>query len=185
MNKSYFVAGILLAFLLGGAGMWAYQRYYAPAPNSVAENTPFPAPSFNGSNGMASSSAFKEMERMRRQMDQFFKQDDFFGKGGISGNFGSWLNTPGGGFGTKIKKGEDDKTVYYKIKIGDGDMSNVKVNVDGGYVSIDAKHKDKSKGAFAESSISESFPVPRGVNPNSAKIKKEGDSIVIRFDKVS
>ncbi len=185
MNKSYFVAGILLAFLLGGGGMWAYQKYYAPAPNSVAENSPFTAHAFNGSNGMASPNPFKEMERMRRKMDRFFQQDDFFGKGGISGNFGSWLNTPDGGFGTKIKKGEDDKTVYYKIKIGDGDMSNVKVNVDDGYVSIDAKLKDKSKNALAESSISESFPVPRGVDPNSAKIKKEGDSIVIRFDKAA
>lgn len=181
MKNLYFVVGVVLAFLLGGAGMWAYQRHHQPA-NAIAENTPLSAPGFNG---MASSGPFKEMERMRRQMDQFFKQDDFFGKNGISGNFGSWLNTPDGGFGTKIKKGEDPKTVYYKIKIGDGNMSNVKVDVDDGYVSIDAKLKEKSKHSVAQSSISESFPVPAGVDPKSAKIKKEGDSIVIRFDKVS
>ena len=185
MNKMYFVAGIALAFVLGGAGVWGWQHYQQRAADSVAANSMIPPDLFSGSGINPSSDAFKEMERMRSQMDQFFKQDDFFGKNGITGNFGSWLNTPDGGFGAKIQKGQDEKTVFYKIKIGDKDLSNVKVNVDDGYVSIDARLVDKSKNGYAQSSISESFPVPSGVNPDSAKIDKEGDSIVIRFNKVS
>jgi len=185
MNKLYFTVSILAALALGGAGMWAYQEYHAPASGTVVENSLFPDGLSGGKSARSSTGPLAEMERMRRQMDRFFKQDDFFGKGGISGNFGSWLNTPEGGFGTKIQQGEDDKSVFYKIKIGDEELSNVKVNVDNGYVSIDAKLEDKSKNAYSSSSISESFPVPAGVNPNSAKIEKEGNSIVIRFDKVS
>ena len=189
MNKVIFTASILIALVLGGAGMWAYQEYHPATSNSndVAGKSVFPNNLFNDKSFASAQDPFKEMERMRKQMDQFFKQDDFFGKGGISGNFGSWFNTPQGGFGTKIQRGEDDKSVFYKIKVGDEDLSNLRVNVEHGYVSIEAKLEDKSKSgnSYAASSISENFPVPPGVDPNSAKIDKEGDSVVIRFDKVS
>ena len=54
-----------------------------------------------------------------------------------------------------------------------------------GYVSISAELSSRSNNGYARSSVSESFPVPAGVDPNSAKVQKEGDAVVIRFDKVS
>jgi len=185
MAKVYFIGSILIAFALGGAGMWAYQMHQNRTSIPSAGTSLSPYDLFNNKSGQPASGLFGEMERMRRQMDQFFKQDDFFGNGGTAGNFDSLLNTPDGGPGTKIERGEDDKSVFYKIDVGDKNVSNLQVNVDHGYISIDAQLEDKSNNSYAASSISESFPVPAGVNPNSAKVNKEGDSIVIRFDKVS
>ena len=181
MSKLFFTGSILTAFLLGGAGVWSYQKYHVPASNDAVAKAVFPNNLLNDKSFDLSQDPLKEVEQIRRQMDQFFSQDDFFGKG----NFDSWLNTKQGGFGTRIQRGEDDKSVFYKIKVGDEDVSNLKVNVDHGYVSIDAKLVGKSGHTRAASSISESFPVPVGVDPNSAKIIKEGDSVVIRFDKIS
>ena len=75
--------------------------------------------------------------------------------------------------------------MYYKVELGNKqDLSNVKVNVDHGYVSINAKLQNKSNNSYSASTVSERFPVPAGVDPNSARITKQGDAIVIRFNKV-
>ena len=200
MNKTGYIATVLIAFLLGGAGMWTWQHYrLAPvsdhtgiamnsSPTTALGNLQAPGAGSNPASPntpQAFQDPFKAMQQMQQQMDRFFNQDDFFGHSGITGNFGSWFNTPQGGFGTKIQKSEDKNSVSYKLKVGNNNLSNVHVNVQDGYVSIDAKLTDKSNNSIAQSSVSESFPVPAGVDPNSAKINKQGDAIVIRFDKIS
>lgn len=199
MNKAGYIATVLIAFALGGAGMWTWQHYrLAPiadddsiAMSSVStaplqtSSTPPATKNLANPNTPAFQDPFQAMQQMQHQMDQFFNQDDFFGHTGITGNFGSWFNTPQGGFGTKIQKSEDKNSVSYKLKVGDKHPSDVHVDVQNGYVSINAKLTDKSNNSYAQSSVSESFPVPAGVDPNSAKIDKQGDAIVIHFDKIS
>ena len=50
---------------------------------------------------------------------------------------------------------------------------------------IDATLQDKTSNSLSTSSLSERFPVPQGVDPNSANISRKGDSIVIRFNKLA
>ena len=157
---------------------------------------------------MTPANPFAEMQRMQQQMNKFFSQDPFFNSGmfggnqlpgqnspaghavrpapnGFFGNNTTWFSGQPGSTGTTITEGQDAKSIYYKMKLGSNqDVSNVKVNVKDGYVSINAKLQSKAKNSFSASTISEQFPVPAGVDANSAKISRQGDDIVIRFAKV-
>jgi hypothetical protein len=188
MNKSLFFGSVLTAFALGSAGMWVWQQHQAPvaqamnaavtvsAPAKVqAQPQPFHSP----------TDPFQAMEEIHQQMQAFFNHDDFFSQGRIAGNSASPFSTAPGEIGTVLQQGEDDYSVFFKLKVGDQDVSNLNVKVENGYVSINAELSDKSANAVSRSTISESFPVPIGVDPDSAKIDKENDSVVIRFDKVS
>jgi HSP20 family molecular chaperone IbpA len=141
---------------------------------------PFAAEPFAAMRGM-----HLQMEQMRQRMQAFFNHDDFFGQSGLAGNFGSGFNAAPAGFETPIQQGEDDHSVFYTMTVGDSDVSNVNVSVENGYVSINAELTEKSSNSYAQSSVSQTFPVPAGVDPDSAKVDREKDAIVIRFDKVS
>jgi len=237
MTKLNFLGSMLVAFALGGAGMWAYQGNFQPMlrhvvaavhhhstdavkPGGVASNNSGSVPTgriighVNSNPGSAlaqrqsSRDPFQQMlamqQRMDSQMNRLFngQANVFnFGPGGFFGNSGNQGVTQQGAGpmnsfsffsngnatswnGASLQKGEDNKSVYYKLNVGKKDLSNLKVNVDNGYVSIDARLQNKAAGSYSSSSISESFPVPAGVDPNSAKITHEGDDVVIRFAKV-
>jgi hypothetical protein len=47
------------------------------------------------------------------------------------------------GMSTDIQAGEDKNSVFYKLEVGDQDVSNVDVNVQNGYVSISAELSSK------------------------------------------
>jgi HSP20 family molecular chaperone IbpA len=185
MKKATFVSSLLVAFALGGAGMWAWHQHWAANPQTVAAHGMSADGKTLAQSGQPFVAPVMEMEQMQRRMEQFFNQEDFFSPGVFSGNFGSWFNTADGGFGTKIQEGEDEHSIFFKMKVGDKDVSDVNVTVDNGYVSINAEITDKTANAYSHSSVSQSFPVPVGADPDSAKIDQEGDSIVIRFDKLS
>ena len=185
MKKATFLGSLVIAFALGGAGMWAWQQHQQANSQVLA---PVTSPSGGMAlmqPGQALIDPIEEMEQMHRSMERFFNRDDLFNPGVFSGNFGSWFTTAAGGFGTGIQEAEDEQSVFFKMKVGDKDVSNVNVTVENGYVSINAEVTDETANAYAHSSISQSFPVPVGVDPDSAKIDQEGDSIVIRFDKLS
>lgn len=171
---------------------------HTPGTQSLFGNTP-----------LAQTNPFKEMQRMQSRMNRFFSQNGFFGNGffgnnGMSqssntgqggffnfgsgsmfGNIGSWFSNPTAGTGTSITEGQNSHSVYYKMKLGrNQNVSNVKVKVNNGYVSINARLQNRARNAFSASTVSEKFPVPAGVDANSAKITRQGDSIVIRFKKV-
>jgi HSP20 family molecular chaperone IbpA len=194
MNKSIFFGSVLTAFALGGAGMWLWQQHQVPvaqemnaavtvsAPDTVqAQPLRSPADPFQAMAQMQQQA----MEDMHKQMQAFLNHDDFFSQSGVAANFGSLFNSAPTGIGAELQQGEDDHSVFFKLQVGDQDVSNLNVRVENGYVSINAELSDKSANAFARSTVSESFPLPAGVNPDSAKINKEKDSVVIRFDKVS
>ena len=236
MTKASYLGSVLIAFALGGLGMWAVQGNYKPlwnhllaqfdshhlvsTSNRTTPNTTSPAGvtsqsqqqsgqnvfSLGNGSSQALANPFKEMARMQQQMNRFFGQNGFFGfggshvsgqsgstgqgffnsgPGGFFGNTSSFFSNPTGNMGATITQGETAHSVYFKMHLGHHqDASNVKVNVKHGYVSINAQLQSKSRNAFSSSSVSERFPVPAGVDPNSAKITKKGDSIVIRFSKV-
>ncbi|MEZ5501508.1 MAG: Hsp20/alpha crystallin family protein [Halioglobus sp.] len=125
------------------------------------------------------------MQRMRQQMQAFFDHDDVFGGGALAGNFGAVTDPLQGGFSTGLQQGEDDHSVFYTMEVGDQDVSNLNVKVENGYVSINARLSDKSANAYSQSSVAETFPIPAGVDPDSAKVDQRDHAIVIRFDKVS
>lgn len=236
MTKASYLGSVLIAFALGGLGMWAVQGNYKPlwnhllaqfdshhlvsTSNQAAASTN-PAtnvtsqsqqqlgqnvPGLGTTSSQAPANPFREMAQMQQQMNRFFSRNGFFGfggghvngqsgtsgqgffnfgPGGFFGNTNSFFSNQTGNMGATITQGENAHSVYYKMRLGHHqDVSNVKVNVKHGYVSIDAQLQNKSRNAFSSSTVSERFPVPAGVNPNSAKITKKGDSIVIRFSKV-
>jgi len=185
MKKVMFLSSLAIAFALGGTGMWAWQQH------ATEEQGPMAAADMPAGNDLlpplnaALPDPMLEMQRMHRQMEQLCSRNDVFNPGAFSGNFGSWMNTGAGGFGVKIQEDEDDDSVFLKLKVGDKDVSDVNVSVADGYVSIDAEVTDKTDNSYAHSSVSQSFPVPAGVDPDSARITQEDGSIVIRFDKLA
>jgi HSP20 family molecular chaperone IbpA len=187
MNKSIFFGSVLAAFALGGAAMWTWQQHRAPAAadNTTVAAVAAPGSIINPQSFPAMADPFRAMEAMRKQMEAMFAQDDFFDPLGYPGHSGSWFGAQQGGFGSGLEAGEDDHSVFYKLDIGDQDVSDLNVTVENGYVSINARLDKKSSNARAQSTLSESFPVPSGVDPDSAKVDKENDAIVIRFEKVS
>ena len=82
MTRLNFTGGILIAFALGIAGMWAYEGHHLPQLRSVVAAPPAPHPNVLGNNLFQPGiDPFKEMARMQKQMDQFFNQKSFFGNG--------------------------------------------------------------------------------------------------------
>ncbi len=202
MNKSVFLGSVLTAFALGGAGMWLWQQHQAPATGETSAAAIMSAPNKAQAQPLnqlqanpltARTDPFAAMEQMQQQameemhrhMQAFFNHDDFFGQGGIAGNSASVFGNGAAGVGAGLEQGEDDHSVFFTLKVGDQDVSNLNVKVENGYVSINAEMSDKSANTLARSTISESFPLPAGVDPDSAKIDKVNDAVVIRFDKVS
>ncbi|MEZ5572145.1 MAG: Hsp20/alpha crystallin family protein [Halioglobus sp.] len=204
MNKTRFYGSLLCAFAVGGGAMWAWQHYQAsptaepvaavaaPVASPVVAIATQPAPQLMPNPSTAMQDPFgsmqdihRQMEAMHQRMQAFLNQDDFFGQSGIVPGFGSGIAAAQAGFDTVLQEGEDDHSVFYTMELGNQDVSNVNVKVENGYVSINADLSEQSSNSYAHSSLSQTFPVPAGVNPDSAKVEKEKDAIVIRFDKVS
>ncbi len=188
MKRAAFAGSLVAAFALGGAGMWAWQHSRhdnSPGAEDVMVVSTPKADPLDILSGAPVVDPIQQMAQMRRQMEAFFDRDDFFRNGGFAGRFGSWFSGAQGSFGTRVEEGEDRDSVFYKLQVGDGDVSDVNVTVQNGYVSINARMNEQSRNAYASSSIAQTFPVPPGVNPDSAKVDREGDSIVVRFEKVS
>lgn len=187
MKKTVFIVSIFSAFVLGGAGVWGWQQFHSGGASSVPQGA---QTSLTGGDSldeflMSGRDPFNAMQRLHEQMNQFFRNDDFFSHDRNSGKFGSWFSTPATGFGAKIEQGQDASSVFYKIELGNNDLSDVHVNVKDGYVSIDAKKTKQSANTYRQSSVSQRFPVPSGVDPDSAKIDKQDNAIIIRFEKIS
>jgi len=196
MKKATFLGSLLAAFVLGGAGMWAWQQHRAEAPATLASATIDPGTTtVPGSNPLMAQpdpmlndprlgDPIRQLEHMHRRMERMLNRD-FFGPAGFFGHPAARFSTAGMDFGTSIQESEDEHSVFYTVKVGDKDSSKVNVSVENGYVSINAEITDKTANAYAQSSMSQSFPVPAGVDPDSARVDQKGDSVVISFDKLS
>lgn len=130
----------------------------------------------------SSKDPFKEMRRMREHMAKEFGQPNLGG-----GFFDSWYGKRfGGGDVGEVKRHEDDRYIYYEIKIKDLNRENLKVKVVNRQINISGhleKKTDEGKSVFT-SSFHRSFPVPPEVDADQVQIDGDNDKIIVKFPKI-
>lgn len=130
----------------------------------------------------------KEMEKFRKSMEKKFKRADK----DFTKKFNGWFESKfGGGKLSDIKTREDKDSISYIVNLG-GDISDgVKVRVENSWVKISGivkKKETKKEGGFRStreyhSSFNRVLPVPKGGDPDSAKVDISDGKVIIRFKK--
>ncbi len=134
-------------------------------------------------------SPFKQMEKMRENMDKLFEQH--FGGRDHSQLFDSWFNDKYGGSVFDIEQEEDDKHVYYKIRLEGVDQNNLKIEVEDGMLNISGDivetREEASRGTISKSNFRQhfyrSFPVPANVDADKVQFETKEDIIIVKFPK--
>lgn len=201
----------ILSAALGAGGVWFFMKPKAEEPPaSSAALIP------KKGSGMQSNfdSILKDQEKLFKNFDSMFN-DDFFRHDDpfeemrkfrerlhgefrpkksnplFSSPFDSWYEDKfGGGSVEEISKREDDKYVYYDIKLPDVEGSSVKTNVENGYLTITgevkkSKNADKGGGvhSFYQSSFRRTIPLPEDVIGEQMEMVSEKDKLVLKFPK--
>lgn len=136
---------------------------------------------------------FEQMKKMRKQMEK--RMEEFNTQNDIMRNpFDSWFSDKfGGGSVEDISKREDDKYIYYDIKIENLNLTSINTKVENGHISItgtlekknDSKDKDNfSSHSYFKSTFSRTFPLPDGVDAGKMETVPEKDKIVLKFPKL-
>lgn len=130
---------------------------------------------------------FEEMRKFRERLHKEFrpKSNSLF-----SSPFDSWYEDKIGGGVEEISKREDDKYVYYDIKLPNIEGSSVKTNVENGYLTITGEVK-KSTGqekegkirSLYQSSFRRTFPLPENVDGDKMEMENQKDKLVLKFPK--
>lgn len=178
---------ILLALItgtaVGGAGMHLYNKYEDRVQPKISKRmVPFFKPMLEDL--FFKSSPFQQMQRMREEMDKLmsrgfsnFPDSDFYNE--------SKLND--------IHQDEDDRFVYYRIKLENIDKDSLKVDVANQHVSISGQssHEESNKDEGSESqfksymSFSRTIPVPRGVDESRVSFETKDSELIVKFPKIS
>lgn len=161
---------IALAFVLGASAMWFYRGSQTPAlPPTLDE--PFFDGMFDDRFFSNSRDPFQEMERLRKQMDW-------------GGGFDRWFDDRFGEFSPQtIKVSESRDAITYVLETDGKELVDLKVDVAGGMVSIEAEMRSSADGAATVSTVRQRFPVPAGVNAQAFTIDQSGTNAKIRFPK--
>ncbi|HLE12616.1 MAG: hypothetical protein A2504_04035 [Bdellovibrionales bacterium RIFOXYD12_FULL_39_22] len=135
---------------------------------------------------------FAEMERMKKQLREHFKNS-----GGSSDDFNAlfdgWYGNKFGGDLSEIKRGENDKFVYYDVSVDGLKDQKVDVKAKDGMISISGVvEKEESKqmpgGGQSRSrsveSVNRNFPIPEGVDADKMEIETSRNHIRIKFPKI-
>ncbi len=132
---------------------------------------------------------FEEMKKFRKRlMGQFdHGRDNHF-----SSPFDSWYEDKfGGGNVEDISKREDEKYVYYDIKVAGVDGTKVNATVKDGYLTISGEVKRSHGGetdgqarSVFQSSFRRSFPLPENVDWEKMEMNSEKNKIVLKFPKI-
>jgi HSP20 family molecular chaperone IbpA len=127
---------------------------------------------------LGQSDPFEEMRKMRQQMEK-----------NMTGPFDSWFSHKfGGGSVNDITQREDDKFVYYDVKVPDVNSTSIKTKVENGYITITGtveKKNESSQGeSFYKSSFNRTFPLPDHVDENKMQMSSENNEIVLKFPKL-
>jgi len=121
--------------------------------------------------------------------------DKLFGEqlGQLKGenHFDDWFKGRFGGSVFDIEQKEDDKYVYYEIKLEGLDKNNIKVNVIDDMLEISGKiikteEKNSSSGiskSQVQQSFHRSFPIPPGVDSEKVEFETEDERLVVKFPK--
>jgi HSP20 family molecular chaperone IbpA len=177
MNEnSKLLVAVLLAFLLGGFGMWGYQQSKQPfAPkieNSIYDDF------FDDHFFEQSRSPFEEMERMQKEMDKMFSKQRQMP------NFDSWFDETFGAFPSdQIGMRETTDVVEYVLDIADMEVTDAEVLREDDYVTITAQLKSDTENQSTTVSINQKLPVPGGVDDSAARIRIEDDELIVVFQK--
>lgn len=152
----------IIFFILGGSTVWAINHFALKlAPTKTLKNqvtTEVHDP-------------FDDIKQMKTQMfNQFNRLDNF--QDDIAG---------------AMKEREDDKYIYYEIDTENQTPKELKVNVQGGQLSITGKIESKNESddssSFYSSSFHRSFPVPENVDADKMRMEQENNKIVLKFPK--
>ncbi len=174
MNQKSF-ALIFAAFLIGLGTMYAAQRWTAsPAHEPFTESALDRL--FGDEFFRQSRDPFSEMDRFQRELDKHFERRNSLFDGWFEKQFGDWP-------ASKITMNEDTGYLYYRLDTGGQAVTDTSLEVAEEAISFNATLTSTSAGSRSSRSISQRFPLPGGVDPNSALLTVEDDEIVIRLTK--
>jgi HSP20 family protein len=132
---------------------------------------------------------FEEMERMRKEMQEHFKDFD----NSFPQEFNNWFTDRfGGGNTTDIEVREDDKFVYYEIEVDGFNKEGLKIDIENNTVTLSGEIEVVNETTREDGGISRSkslskfhrsFPAPKGVDTYKAKIEIKDKKVVIKFPK--
>ncbi len=166
---------VVVSLIVGAAAMWGYQKATQPEevfPDNVMNDI------FDQDFFRHSRDPFKEMDRIQKEMDRFLGQDNF------SSGFDAWFGQRYGDLPvSSIDMDEDDNFIYYRIDTNDLEVKSADVNVDNDTVAISVELTSRTPESETVSSLSQRFPVPVAVDPNSVRLDIEEGEIVVRFTK--
>lgn len=145
--------------------------------------------SFNDDFFSPNFSPFKQMEKMRQNMDKLF--GDHLGQLKSGSHFDNWFKGKFGGSVFDIEQKEDDKYTYYEIKLEGLDQNNLKINVVDGMLEISGEiiktEESNSSSGISKSQVRHnfhrSFPVPSGADSEKVDFETEDDKLVVKFPK--
>lgn len=174
---------VLLAFSLGATVMWAWkEKTSGPVEPlgsalSATQKGQLLDDVFNDDFFQHSRDPFAEMERLRNAMDTKLIGDPF-GSG-----FDRWFEDRFGSLpGSAINVEETDDTVVYRLQVEQA-LEEITVEVEKGYVSVEAEARSESESEVSRSHFVQRFPLPAGVEAGPPTIAKSDDEIVITFNK--
>jgi HSP20 family molecular chaperone IbpA len=140
---------------------------------------------------------FEEMRKMRDQMEkrmQLMANKDHH----VANPFDSWFSGKfGGGSVDDITQREDEKFVYYDIKVADLNSTSINTKVENGYLTINGTIEKRSEApdepvagksvatSYFKSSFNRVFPVPENVDSTKMEMSSEKDKVVVRFPKLT
>ena len=179
----------LICFALGAISMYTSQRLLFH--NKTDSRVPLHADLdmeplfdrfFNEDFFDKSRNPFQELRRMREGMVHQFNKEEG------SGIFDSWYKKKfGGGNAGEVVQREDKHSVFYDISVDGLKDDNLSIKVANGQITIagqvENKTEDKGGRAYYSSSFHRSFPVPSNVDPDSLKVEKQKEKMILRFDK--
>lgn len=148
-------------------------------------------------NFFGSNDPFKEMKKMREQMEKRIEKLDG-NSHSMSNPFDSWFTDKfGGGSINDIAKREDDNFVYYDIKIDDVKSTSINTKIENGYITISGTTEKKSgtpnsqedgnhfsAQSMYKSTFNRTFPLPDHVDQDKMQMASEKDKVVLKFPKV-
>ncbi|CBW25641.1 putative exported protein [Halobacteriovorax marinus SJ] len=138
-------------------------------------NIPNPFPSLN-----------KQLNAMKKQFDEEMEDEESF-FGGVAKSvqaFSAGMNSG------EITEREDDKYLYYDIKVGSSEKNVINVNVRDGQLMVSGNIVNEVNNGGVKSSFSSSFTksrsLPSNVDQNNFKLEenKEDGILTIKFEKI-
>ncbi len=189
---------LLVGVIVGGAAVFAVLKYNpsmrakldrAAIVDDIAKHQNDIQDQFDSlfnDDFFGASNPLEEMKKMRQNIEDRLHQR---GRSGVGNPFDSWFsNKFGGGTINDIAEREDDKFVYYDIKISDLQSTSVDTKIKDGYITVsgitEKKNDDANEQSVYKSTFSRTFPLPAHVDQGKMEMIPDKDKIVLKFPKL-